>query len=100
MARLPPPPKFICPKCGNLCDAPSTVYGGSVLVMLLCFILGCLPGVIYAVWALVTSYKGCARCRSNVLVHTGSPMGRRLLADWYGVTPDAWEHGGDEDAQG
>gem|GEM_PF-4856210 len=81
-------PKYICPRCGAVGNRPATICPGSSLVQILFFFLGLVPGIIYTMWRVAATYQGCGRCGSNILIHTKSPMGQRLLLEWYDYEAD------------
>ena len=43
------------------------------------WLLFLVPGVFYSIWRLTTRYEGCAKCRSNRIVPTDSPVAQAAI---------------------
>ena len=69
---------MVCPRCGWY-GYPVKRNPGSFWVLLFLFLLFLLPGIIYAVWMLVSDYVACGSCGAKELVEPGSPVGLELL---------------------
>lgn len=66
----------ICETCGAT-GAPVKVIKGNILVELVLWLLGCLPGLIYTIWRLTTKAVVCGGCGGH-MIPLGSPRGREL----------------------
>lgn len=65
--------QMYCVTCGNV-DNPKS--SKSILLLLLLFCLGVIPGLIYLV---ISGKKLCRACNSNQLVPLNSPIGQKAL---------------------
>lgn len=70
--------KYICTMCGYV-GYPSKKSKGSILVEIALWLCFGLPGLIYTLWRLTSSYDVCPECNNPSMIPTDSPMGRKLL---------------------
>ena len=70
----------ICETCGAK-GVPVKVIKGSIIVELILWLLGCLPGLIYSIWRLTTKAVVCSGCGGHT-IPLESPRGRELAAKY------------------
>jgi len=70
----------ICRNCGTSARSV-TVSPRQLLIELLLWFSGLIPGVIYTLWCNHVMYEACAKCKSRDIVPVDSPVGRKLAAD-------------------
>jgi len=77
----------ICGSCGEL-GLPKDYAKGQDWVGYLLLLLFCFPGFIYLLWNSSTKYSGCAECGGKEILGLESPMGKKLIEQYY---PDGIE---------
>ncbi|HBF33380.1 TPA: hypothetical protein DDW35_02330, partial [Candidatus Sumerlaeota bacterium] len=73
-------PTHVCVDCGTF-GRPIWVNPASILIaviLLLCFFV---PGVIYILWGIVSTYQVCPKCRSRAVIPLNSPKGQEFISN-------------------
>ena len=70
--------KYICATCGSVGKLKTVIRGHFVLELLL-WLFFLLPGVIYTVWRLSTTYSVCKICLSPYVIPVDTPRGKEFL---------------------
>lgn len=70
--------RFVCTSCGTVGNGISHTKG-SIAIEIVCWLMLCLPGVIYSIWRLTTRKTVCHQCQSEQIVPTNTPRGQSLV---------------------
>lgn len=70
----------VCTSCESLA-APRIEGRGSFIVFLVLFMCFIAPGLVYLAWWLSSRREVCAKCGSDKLVPSDSPVGRKLTGE-------------------
>lgn len=71
--------RMVCMACESVTTARTQVRG-SILLEVVLWCMGLVPGLIYSIWRLTTKAKVCRQCGGGPLVPLDSPAGRRVVA--------------------
>lgn len=72
-------PQWFCTSCGAQTN-PVSLSGFNVWVFLILCLIMVLPGVLYAVYWIVSGKSGCPQCRQATLIPLTSPVARAALS--------------------
>lgn len=72
--------RYICKSCGTLQGIQSSIPG-HLLIEIILWCCGLVPGLIYTVWRRSSKYAKCSVCSSKEIVPLNSPMGRKLESE-------------------
>lgn len=72
--------EMICTSCGYK-GKPKTETKGNFLIEVVLWFFFIIPGLIYSIWRLASRYEACPQCKSQSMIPTDSPIGRKLLAE-------------------
>ena len=65
----------ICKNCGHRGD-PKKYVPGHFIAELILWLMFLLPGLLYTVWRLAKSYKGCPQCGAPYMIPSDSPAAK------------------------
>jgi len=71
---------MICTRCGTTFKKPKRHMPGSLVTVVLLWLLFIIPGAIYTAWRYIGVKQACPACGSDSMVPSDSPVGRRMLA--------------------
>ena len=64
-----------CKKCGNL-GPTKRIMKGSFAIELVLWLFFLLPGLIYSIWRLTTTGRGCSVCGSDDVIPANAPLAK------------------------
>lgn len=75
--------QFICKSCGYVGTTQKITKGSFFIeiVLWLCFFI---PGLIYTIWRLTTTYSACPECKNDSMIPINTPVGQKLLKEQKG----------------
>jgi len=78
LISLIPGRKKLCKNCLYL-GVPKTYVKGSLAIEIILWFCLFLPGIIYSIWRISSSYKACPACGRPHMIPLESPAAQRLL---------------------
>ncbi len=73
--------KKICTMCGTF-ESPKTMTKGSILIELVLWLCGLIPGLIYSIWRHQTRVPVCSNCQSTAIIDINTPAGKKLYKEY------------------
>lgn len=74
----------ICPECGTVAK-PLNKTKGSMAIELALWLMLIVPGLIYSIWRLTSSFKACPGCGCDHMIPIDTPNGKKLYEQSIGT---------------
>jgi hypothetical protein len=71
----------ICSSCGSQGNTKKHTRG-SLLIDIVLWLCGILPGILYSFWRLGTRKVVCGVCSADTLIHADTPRGKQLAREF------------------